>query len=526
MSAATMDMKMKWKTERNAATAILARLAEAGAVPTGVSDDSRAVQSGDLFLAFHGGVAQEVVARHIDEAVAHGACAVLWEESAAMPEKKDGWPIPHCSVENLKALAGPIAHVVYGNPSARLALVAVTGTNGKTSITQWLAQALEQMPLPRRCAVIGTLGAGFYGALAETGFTTPQAPVLARCLAEFAAAGAKVCALEASSIGITEGRMNGARVEVAVFTNLTRDHLDYHGTMEDYAASKEMLFRWPELAAAIVNLDDPLGARLLAIASAERKIGFTLDPACSSTGNVDLLLRAEDLHATGDGLGFTLVTPAGRAQIASKVFGRYNVSNLLAVAATLLALGVVPDELPALLSSLSPPPGRMQPVHGMETGGAADRGKMPLVFVDYAHTPDALANVLEAVRETAALRGGRTICVFGCGGDRDRGKRRKMGEIAVRLADTAIVTSDHPRSEDPLAIIAEILAGAPEAEAIPDRAAAIRAAVSGARAEDVVLIAGKGHEPYQEIAGVKHPFSDSQHAGAALTAWHTEAHSC
>ncbi|MCL2829708.1 MAG: UDP-N-acetylmuramoyl-L-alanyl-D-glutamate--2,6-diaminopimelate ligase [Betaproteobacteria bacterium] len=505
--------------QKAAAAAILDRLSRAGAIPGGASDDSRTVRAGDLFLALADDQAQNVC--HINEAFARGACAALWEEGAD-PQMQGDWKLPHLAVRNLKALAGPIAHAVYGNPGARLALVAVTGTNGKTSITQWLAQALEQVPALRRCAVIGTLGAGFPGAMEETGLTTPQAPTLARCLAGFAAAGARVCALEASSIGIAEGRMNGAQVEIAVFTNLTRDHLDYHGSMDDYAAAKEALFHWPGLSTAIANLDDPFGARLLATTGAARKIGFTLGEMLSGCGNVDLLLRAEALRSAGDGLEFVLVTPAGRLKISSKVFGRYNVANLLAVAAVLLALGVAAEELPPLLSGLEPPPGRMQPVHERQAQGEDE----PLVLVDYAHTPDALANVLEAIRETAALRGGRTFCVFGCGGGRDRGKRRQMGEIAARLADELIVTSDNPRNEDPLEIIAEILTGAPQAEAIPDRAAAIRAAVSRAGTRDVVLLAGKGHEATQEIAGLKIPFSDAQHASAALADWHTGARSC
>ncbi len=479
-----------------AAADILRQLAALGIEPRRVTDDSRLVQPGDLFLAFPGDAVDG--RRYIDDALARGAAAVVFEAEGASAMSL---PVPHLAVSGLRALAGPLAHAVFDEPSRRLSLIAVTGTNGKTSCTQWIARAY-----PRRCAIIGTLGAGFPGELDETGFTTPQATTLARCLAGFADAGAEACALEASSIGIAEGRMNGAQVDVAAFTNLTRDHLDYHGTMAEYAAAKETLFRWPGLRAAVLNLDDDFGRHLASVTPARLKIGYTL---AAATASVDLLIAAEDIRHEPAGMAFTLRTPQGAVEIRSRLVGRYNVANLLAVAGVLFAAGLPLAELPGRLSALDAPPGRMQRLGG---------DGQPLVVVDYAHSPDALANALAALREEARARGGHLVCVFGCGGDRDHGKRPLMGQVAMAAADHVLITSDNPRGESPTLIIDEILAGAPGAEVIVDRRQAIAAAVGGAAAADVVLLAGKGHEAYQEVAGTFHPFSDLREAELALAA--------
>lgn len=483
----------------SAAAEILRQLAALGVEPMSVTDDSRLVTPGDLFLAFPGGAADG--RRYIADAIARGAAAVVWESEAADGVSWDSLTVPNIAVANLRALAGNIAHAVLGEPSERLSLIAVTGTNGKTSCSQWIARAH-----PRRCAIIGTLGAGYPDALNDTGFTTPQATTLARCLAEFVADGAAACALEASSIGIEEARMNGARVDIAAFTNLTRDHLDYHGSMEAYAAAKEKLFLWPGLRAAVLNLDDEFGRHLAAVTTARLKVGYTLDKA---TASVDLMLGASNIRHASEGLVFTLTAPQGVVEITSRLVGRYNVANLLAVAGVLLAAGLPFEQLAGRLSALEAPPGRMQ-----RLGGAGQ----PLVVVDYAHSPDALDNALAALREQAEARGGRLICVFGCGGDRDHGKRPQMGEVATRGADRVVLTSDNPRSESPQAIIDEIRAGAPKAEVIPDRKTAIAVAIASAAPADVVLIAGKGHEAYQEVAGAFHPFSDLHEAEAALAA--------
>jgi UDP-N-acetylmuramoyl-L-alanyl-D-glutamate--2,6-diaminopimelate ligase len=476
----------------NRVAEILARLADSGIVPSGVADDSRQVQPGDLFLAYPGDQADG--RRYVGDAVRRGAAAVLWQaDEKIAPEV--GLTVPVFETDDLRALAGPLAHEVLGRPSERLSLIAVTGTNGKTTVTQFIARALAG-----RCAVIGTLGAGFPEALLETGFTTPEATTLMRLLSGFVGEGAGACALEASSIGIEEGRMNGARVDVAVFTNFTRDHLDYHGSMDAYAAAKEKLFAWPGLRTAIINIDDEMGRRLIGRTSARTVIDYGIGGSAA--------VRAEGLTETSAGQRFDLVLPGGRAMVETALLGRYNVANLLATAAVLHDAGYGAAEIAARLAGLTPPAGRMERLGG---------GGEPLLVVDYAHTPDALENVLHTLRPVAAARGGQLWAVFGCGGDRDRGKRPQMGATASRLADRVLLTSDNPRSEDPLQILAEIMAGAPGAECVPDRAAAIGRAMALAAPADVILLAGKGHESYQECAGVRIPFSDVEQAAAALS---------
>lgn len=477
---------------------LLAQLAAQGVRPTGVADDSRQIRPGDLFLAYPGALADGRA--YIADAIARGAVAVVWEPGGdcTLPVER---PVPHLAVPGLRPLAGPLAHEVYGHPSQSLSLVAVTGTNGKTTVSQWIAQAH-----PQRCAIVGTLGAGFADALVDTGFTTPEATTLMRWLADFRRQDARVCALEASSIGIEEGRMNGLQVDVAVFTNFTRDHLDYHGTMAAYGAAKEKLFRWPRLRTAVINLDDELGCRLLAESTALKLLGYTIGDGHRDRMGV---IRAEDLQQTAAGQSFRLLLPNGRVVVETPLVGRYNVANLLAVAGVLFDAGLGAAEIGRRLAGLRPPPGRME-----RFGGSGE----PLVVVDYAHSPDALANALAALRPVAVARGGRLAVVFGCGGDRDRGKRPVMGAIAGSRADAVLITSDNPRSEDAAAIIAEIRAGAPEAAVEADRARAIRQAIAAAAAEDVILVAGKGHETYQEVAGVRSHFSDAEQVRAALLA--------
>jgi len=470
---------------------ILERLGALGIAPTGVADDSRQVRPGDVFLAYPGDLADG--RRFIPDAIAQGAIAVIWQAGGDFAWNP-AWTAANLQVDGLRALAGPLAHLVCDEPSVSLSLIAVTGTNGKTTVSQFIAGADA-----RRCAVIGTLGAGFPGAFVETGFTTPEATTLMHLLADFRREGAEACALEASSIGIAEGRMNGAHVDVAVFTNFTRDHLDYHGSMEAYATAKEKLFAWPGLRTAIVNLDDALGRRLSAETTASSVLGYGIGGAGA--------VRAEQLVATPLGQRFHLVLPDGGANVDTALLGRYNISNLLAVAAVLHDAGVGVAEVARRLAGLTPPAGRME-----RLGGVGE----PLVVVDYAHTPDALENILVTLRGVAGARGGRLCVVFGCGGDRDKGKRPQMGEVAARLADQVLLTSDNPRSEDPARIIAEIKAGAAHAESEVDRTLAIRRAIASAADADVVLLAGKGHEAYQESAGVRMPFSDLEQARNAL----------
>jgi UDP-N-acetylmuramoyl-L-alanyl-D-glutamate--2,6-diaminopimelate ligase len=479
---------------------LLDRLAALGIEPTGVADDSRQVQAGDLFLAYPGDLADG--RRFIADALARGAVAVLWQPGGDFIWNA-AWSVVNLPVENLRPVCGPLAHAVYGHPSEGLSLIAITGTNGKTTISQCLASVY-----PKPCAIIGTLGAGFPGELVETGFTTPEATTLMRYLAQFRAAGAAACALEASSIGIEEGRMNGARVDVAVFTNFTRDHLDYHGSMEAYAAAKAKLFAWPRLRTAIINLNDELGRQLARETDASRLLGYAVGEA---PAGFLVQVQALNVEDTPFGQRFLLVLPNGRVTVETGLVGRYNIANLLAVAAVLHDAGLKADDVAHRLGSLTPPPGRME-----RLGQPGE----PLVVVDYAHTPDALENALRALRDVATQRRGRLTVLFGCGGDRDPGKRPMMGEVAERLADQVVVTSDNPRSEAPESIIAAILAGMTDATSEVDRAKAIHQTIVAANAQDVVLLAGKGHETYQEIAGVRTHFSDIEQAAAALAARH------
>ena len=486
----------------SSARAVLVRLAELGVVPSGVTDDSRQVAVGDLFLAYPGDLADG--RSHIAAAIAAGACAVLWESSAAATADfvwNADWRIANLPVQALRALCGPLAHAVYGRPSERLSLIAVTGTNGKTSVTQWLAACH-----PRSCALIGTLGAGFPGRLAETGFTTPEATTLMRSLARFADDDAQACALEASSIGIAEGRLDGARVDVAVFTNLTHDHLDYHGTFAAYAEAKARLFSWPRLRLAVCNLDDPFGRELAALSSATKVIGYTQQEASDGRQGT---VRAQDVEETIDGLRFRLCAPSGRALVETGLLGRYNVANLLAVAAVLIDAGLTPKAVAECFAQLRSPVGRLEKIGGHNE---------PLVVVDYAHTPDALGSALGALRAVATARGAGLTVIFGCGGDRDRGKRPLMGAVAVERADRVVLTSDNPRGEDAQTILDEIRVAAPNAEVLVDRGEAIRRTILVEHPAEVVLIAGKGHESYQEMHGVRRPFSDAAQARAALAA--------
>ncbi|NTV09693.1 MAG: UDP-N-acetylmuramoyl-L-alanyl-D-glutamate--2,6-diaminopimelate ligase [Zoogloea sp.] len=495
------------KNAANKALQVLDALRAKGVTVERLCADSRAVRAGDVFLAFPGHRVDG--RRFIDDAVARGAAAVLWERAG------HAWnaelAVPNLAVDGLATLSGYLAHEVFGRPSEGLWVVGVTGTNGKTSVSQWLTRAFTS--LGRKCGVIGTLGVGFPGQLADTGNTTPDALTLHRTLAELRAAGAAAAAMEVSSIGLDQGRLNGVQVDVAVFTNLTRDHLDYHGTMEAYAAAKAKCFDLPGLRTAVINLDDRFGvaqARRLAGSGVE-VIGYTLVPFNADAAPVDRVVYADQLHTTPAGIRFTAVCGDVRAKLHPELVGQFNVSNLLAVIGTLIASGFSLTEAAAVAEKLTPPIGRMQTL-----GGVGD----PLVVVDYAHSPDAMEQVLSAVRPTVEARGGKLTCVFGCGGDRDPGKRPLMGEVARRLADRVVLTSDNPRTEKPAAILLEISAGAgTDAEVIEDRAQAIRQAVLAAGPDDVVVIAGKGHEPYQEINGQRHPFSDAEQARLALDAW-------
>ncbi|KAF7599279.1 MAG: UDP-N-acetylmuramoyl-L-alanyl-D-glutamate--2,6-diaminopimelate ligase [Candidatus Dactylopiibacterium carminicum] len=488
------------------ATSILTLLRAGAENARRVCADSRLIRPGDIFLAYPGHSSDGRL--HIRDAVARGAAAVLWEREGF--EWDTSLQLPNLPVDRLRWMASDIADEAFGRPSEKLWTIGVTGTNGKTSISQWIARAFNA--LGRRCAVIGTLGTGFPGRLNVSANTTPDAILLQEALAGFLAQGAEAVAMEVSSIGLDQGRVSACRFKVAVLSNLTRDHLDYHHSMEAYAAAKAKLFDAPGLEAAVLNFDDLMGV-VQARRLVERKLpvyGYSLIPDNAAAAPAQHMLVAEQLRTTPAGMRFALNFDGQRADMSVGLVGQFNVSNLLAVAASLLASGF---EFPAVveaLRELTPPEGRMQTL-----GGIGE----PLVIVDYAHTPDALEQVLHSLRATVSSRGGRLVCVFGCGGDRDPGKRPMMGEVAARLADAAVITSDNPRSEDPQAIVAQIAAAAPQATCIVDRAEAIHRSVLEAGDNDVVLIAGKGHENYQEIKGERHSFSDATHAQAALGEW-------
>lgn len=477
-------------------SAVLEALRAQGAAFTALTTDSRRVQPGTLFLACPG---TRLDGRDfIAQAVAQGAAAVLWE--AADFSWNPAWRLPNLAVTGLRDQCGPIAAAFYGHPSRKLWMIGVTGTNGKTSCSHWLAQSLTL--LGRRTALIGTLGNGFPGALTAATHTTPDPVALHALLHDYLQQGAQGVVMEVSSHALTQGRVNGVEFDLALLTNLTRDHLDYHGDMAAYGAAKQRLFEWEGLGCAILNADDAFGARLADTLAARHR------PVLTYGFSENAMVRGSALTLDNDGLTMTVTTPQGSAALGAALLGRFNGYNLLAVLSVLLCCRVELAAATAVLAQLAPVAGRME-----RHGG----GTQPLVVIDYAHTPDALENVL------ATLRGqthGRLYCVFGCGGDRDRGKRPLMGAVATRLADHVIVTSDNPRGEVPQDIMHAICAGLPrEPQQIADRAQAIHAAVRQAAAGDIVLVAGKGHEDYQEIAGVRHPFSDAAVVRAALEGW-------
>lgn len=489
------------------AQSILDHLRAQGVVPQDITADSRKAGPGAVFAAWPG--QRTDGRRYLADAAGRGAAALLWESGDGFEFVPAG--VPGLGVAQLRELAGYLAHEVHGRPSASLWVAGVTGTNGKTTVTQMLARALGELGEP--CGIVGTLGCGFPDALEEGLNTTPDALELHRWFARFRAAGASGAAMEVSSIGLDQGRVNGVQFDVAVFTNLSRDHLDYHGTMEAYAEAKARLFARPEVRTSVINIDDAYGLTLARrlVADGREVIACTLHGANIAAVPGARVLHADRLQAAPAGLRFTLAWAGREADVNVRMVAPFNVSNLIAVAAALLARGLEFDSLAPVLARLVPPQGRMQLV-----GGVCE----PLVVIDYAHSPDALAKVLEALRATVHTRGGRLVCVFGCGGDRDPGKRPMMGEIARALADRVVITSDNPRSEDPLRIIEAIAAGAgPAAEQVVDRAQAIARAIADAGADDVVLIAGKGHEPYQEILGQRLPFSDLEQARLALRGW-------
>jgi UDP-N-acetylmuramoyl-L-alanyl-D-glutamate--2,6-diaminopimelate ligase len=472
--------------------------------------DSRRVQRGDVFIALPG--ERDDGRKYLAAVAAKGAAAALvdadgWDQHTS---RSTATTLPVRPVPNLRGVSGPLAAEFYRHPSEHLLSIGVTGTNGKTSSTQWIAQLLTRSG--RRCAVIGTLGVGFADRpLAESALTTPDAVSLQREVRALLNGGARALAMEVSSIGLQQGRLAGTKFDVALFTNLTRDHLDYHHTMQQYEAAKSLLFDWPTLSHAVINLDDAAGRRLIP-RLAERGvevIGYSVHDADLSPG-VAHRLTARNIRTTARGLAFEVTFDELTTSVEVPLVGRFNVENLLGVLGVMYACGIGFAYAAEALALLDPPTGRMQQVA---------LPSAPLAVIDYAHTPDALAKALAALRPLADARGGKVWVVFGAGGDRDAGKRAPMGAAAAEGADVVVVTSDNPRSEDPEAIISEVASGAADAGQlmrVADRSEAIAAAIAQAAPNDVVLIAGKGHESYQIIGAVKRPFSDASHARAAL----------
>lgn len=468
--------------------------------------DSRLLSRGDVFVAYPG--KQGDGRDYIENAISGGAAAVLMHVEA-----EDGWQttdysVPLFAVFNLKERLGALADLWYGQPSSSLTVVAVTGTNGKTSCVDWFSQALRNDG--QKVGIIGTLGVTFPDGRLEPGqLTTPDVVSVHKTMAILREAGATHIAMEASSIGLDQGRLDGVRIHIAGFTNLSRDHLDYHQTMSSYEAAKSRLFAWPGLQHAVLNLDDPVGVRLSHSVSCQAL-------TYSMTKQVDsATLTATDLRTESTGTSFSLKTQDEQIHVQSLALGLHNVSNLLCVSGMLKALGWPLEKISQAIACLMPVDGRLEQVFS-----ALNDQLVPIVVVDYAHTPDALERALRTLRPLAESRQGKLWCVFGCGGNRDAGKRPIMGAVAQRLADLVIVTSDNPRHEDPAsiltAIVAELSGDVRNVQITQDRAQAILQTVLGANSTDVILIAGKGHETYQEVSGVRKDFDDRQWARAAF----------
>ena len=456
----------------------------------GLKTDSREVASGDAFIALSG--AKTPADFYVDKAITAGATVILLETGQAgeCAEHHGALIVP---VAGLRGLVGRIADRFFEHPSQRLRLIGVTGTNGKTSVCQYVSQLLKETGTP--CGILGTLGYGMPGSLQPATHTTPDAVQVNRVLSRIVKQEGRAAVMEVSSHALDQGRVDNISMTGAVFTNLTRDHLDYHGSMEAYGAAKARLFEREELHFSVINFDDPFGRQLFEQLEGKcDRVRYSLHEA-----QTELWLR--EFRPTDDGFEAEVDGEWGRFVIAVPLMGSFNASNVLAAMETVLTLGVPVDRLQQAVGRLAPPPGRLERFDG--ANGVR-------VVVDYAHTADALANALAALRPHVD---GELICVFGCGGDRDTGKRPDMAREAEKLADRVVVTDDNPRSEHPEAIARDILAGfsdSAKVTVIHDRAEAIQSAIRSATPNDLVLIAGKGHEAYQEIAGQKYPFSDAE----------------
>ena len=475
---------------------------------TGLTLDSRKVLGGNLFLSLS--VNKEQQTLYIEQALTLGTAVVLFDASQVLSEQDMVALVQNnvkaYPVKSLAEKVGEIAARFYGHPSLAMTVIAVTGTNGKTSVSQFIAQSLEYLGLP--CGVIGTLGVGRLNNLQSSGMTTPDPVSLQAALADLCQQAIKYVVIEASSHALEQGRLNSVDVDVSVLTNLSRDHLDYHQDMTNYAAAKQRLFEMDNVKTAVINGDDDFGQLLLTRLKAKNRLTLM---SYSSLGQDVTTLQAQTVHATADGLSFKLVTESSSSNIQSSLLGRFNVDNLLATAASLLAINVSLDDVAKALAQCHSVDGRMQSYGGK---------KQLHIVIDFAHTPDALEQALKSLR-VHVTNNGQLWCVFGCGGDRDKGKRAVMGRIAEQYADKVVLTDDNPRSETPAVIVNDILSGIEVQEKVHiehDRKLAITYVIAHAKSADIVLLAGKGHEQYQEIAGIKHPFSDAVVVKQALLA--------
>lgn len=485
---------------------LFAGLADVSHLPalsvSGLSLDSRTIKEGELFLACAGTVQHGMY--FIDQAIERGAVAVALEPTAESEAiDPNGYSVPVFWVEGLHRVASEVAGRFYAHPSHEMSLVGITGTNGKTSVSHFIAQAIAE---DKRCGVVGTLGSGLYGELVSTGHTTPDAVTLQAELARMQEAGASHVAMEVSSHALDQGRVSGVRFAVAVYTNLSHEHLDYHGDMLSYAGAKRQLLEMPELKAAVINADDETGRGWLSqLPAGVEAISYALQ---GSEGEaVSPTLLGSELCLDGEGLHMWVRSPWGEGELKSNLLGRFNASNLLAALGALVALGYDFGEALVRLSRVSTVPGRMERFYA--------EGK-PLVVVDFAHTPDALSHVLQALREHTRRR---LWCIFGCGGERDREKRPKMGQIAEALADSVVITDDNPRRENPFNIIEDIICGIENPDSVyvnRDRAQAIAHAIGLSREGDVILVAGKGHETEQQIGEQRIPYSDRDEVASLL----------
>ncbi|MGD9170947.1 MAG: UDP-N-acetylmuramoyl-L-alanyl-D-glutamate--2,6-diaminopimelate ligase [Candidatus Thiodiazotropha sp.] len=476
---------------------------------TGVTLDSRQIVPGTLFVAcageHHHGLA------FAEQALSQGAEAIVWEADGEQGQRLAAslkLPIPLLAVAQLSQYVSRIAGRFYRHPSRNMTVYGITGTNGKTSISQLLAHALSR---EEPCGIMGTLGVGLPGQLTPTGYTTPDAVTLQRYLHELLQQGVGAVSMEVSSHALAQDRAAAVAFDCAIFSNLSRDHFDYHGTLENYASAKQRLFRVPDLSSAVVNLDDSFGRTLIgSMAQGVKLLGYSLEPTVELPAGLDGWARALEIKPSAEGMRIEVSTHVGEAVLETKLIGRFNAANLLAVLLALLQRGWSLHRSVEVLAQLHTVPGRMELLGG---------GELPSVLVDYAHTPDALEKALQTLRVHCP---GSLSVVFGCGGDRDRGKRPLMGELAERLADRVIITDDNPRSESSSEIIQQILAGmkAPDGALVEaDRRRAIRTAVAHASPGDLVLVAGKGHEDYQLVGEKVLHFDDREEVADALDGW-------